>query len=86
MDVLNYEKVLSIVMAMAMLVSCFAISTGGYCNYIEYTENYKQIVGTTVKNAVYTGKKLEPAVRIETADGKKYYSAWTKAKTTTVKK
>lgn len=45
--------------------------TCGYCNYIEYSENYKQIVGTTVKNAVYTGKKLEPAVRIETADGKK---------------
>ena len=45
--------------------------TCGYCNYIEYTENYKQIVGTTVKNAVYTGKKLEPSVRIETADGKK---------------
>ena len=42
-----------------------------YCNYMEYSEHYQQIEGTTVKNAVYTGKALKPAVRIETADGKK---------------
>lgn len=50
--------------------------TCGYCNYMKYTENYYQIVSTTVKNAVYTGKAVKPAVKIETATGKKLNSKY----------
>ena len=50
--------------------------TCGYCNYMEYTENYYQIESTTVKNAVYTGKAVKPAVKIETATGKKLNSKY----------
>ncbi len=42
-----------------------------YCAYLEYTTVYKQIESTTVKNAVYTGKAVKPAVTIRTVDGKK---------------
>lgn len=50
--------------------------TDWFCSYIDYTTVYKQIVSTSVKNAVYTGKALKPAVIIKTADGKKLNSKY----------
>ena len=47
-----------------------------YCNYMEYTENYYQIVSTTVKDAVYTGKAVKPAVTVMTATDKKLKSKY----------
>lgn len=47
-----------------------------FCNYIKYTENYYQLEKTTVKNAVYTGKALKPAVIIKTTTGKKLASKY----------
>ena len=42
-----------------------------FCAYLDYTTVYKQLESTKVKNAVYTGKKVKPAVVIRTTDGKK---------------
>ena len=45
--------------------------TDWYCLYENYTTIYKGIESTSVKNAVYTGKAVKPAVTITTYDGKK---------------
>ena len=50
--------------------------TDWYCTYLNYTTVYKQIESTTVKNAVYTGKAVKPAVTIKTVDGKKLASKY----------
>ena len=47
-----------------------------FCAYLDYTTVYKQIEKTTVKNAVYTGKAVKPAVIIKTVDGKKLNSKY----------
>ena len=52
--------------------------TDWFCAYLDYTTIYPQLEKTSVKNAVYSGKAVKPAVIIKTAQGKKlskkYYS------------
>ena len=47
-----------------------------FCSYINYTTTYYQIEYTKVKDAVYTGKAVKPAVKIMTSSGKKLASKY----------